>query len=97
MANETKKNSIEKKPIKPQDRNAKGPAAPAKKPSKIKKFFRDVKQEFKATSWPTRKELLASTTVVLFLLLIMGVYFGLIDLGFSNLTRVITQALGLGG
>ncbi len=102
MANEIKKKESEKKELerkvgKTADRNSKGPVAPPKKPSKIKRFFRDVKQEFKATSWPTRKELVASTGVVLFLLAIMAVYFGLIDLGFSNLTRVIVQVLGLGG
>jgi preprotein translocase subunit SecE len=73
-------------------------AAPAlpKKPSKIKKFFREVGQEYKATTWPSRHVLLQSTGVVSVILLVMGVYFAVLDLGFSNLTKYLLSVLGIG-
>jgi len=71
------------------------PAKP-KKPSKIKKFFRELKQEYKATSWPNRRVLLSTTGVVCVLLVIMGAYFGVLDFAFSNLTKYLLKALGIG-
>ena len=67
-----------------------------KKPSKIKKFFREVRQEYKATTWPSRHVLLQSTAVVSVILLVMGVYFAVLDLGFSNLTKYLLSVLGIG-
>jgi preprotein translocase SecE subunit len=67
-----------------------------KKPSKIKKFFREVVQEYKATTWPTRHVLLQSTGVVAVILLVMGAYFALLDLGFSNFTKYLLGVLGIG-
>jgi preprotein translocase SecE subunit len=71
------------------------PATP-KKPSKIKKFFREVRQEYKATTWPSKHVLLQSTGVVTVILLVMGVYFAALDLGFSNLTKYLLSVLGIG-
>jgi len=67
-----------------------------KKPSKVKKFFREVKQEYKATTWPTKHILWQTTGVVSIILLIMGVYFAALDLGFSNLTKYLLGVLGIG-
>jgi len=67
-----------------------------KKPSKIKKFFREVKQEYKATTWPTKHVLWQTTGVVGVILLIMGSYFALLDLGFSNITKYLLNVLGIG-
>ncbi|MFP4460646.1 MAG: preprotein translocase subunit SecE [Thermotogota bacterium] len=70
--------------------------APPKKPSKVKKFFREVKQEYKATTWPTKHILLQTTGVVSIILVVMGVYFAALDLGFSNLTKYLLSVLGIG-
>jgi len=42
-------------------------------------FFRDCKMELKRVKWPTRKELLASTAMVLFLVIVIAFFLGLID------------------
>ncbi|HPE69065.1 MAG TPA: preprotein translocase subunit SecE [Thermotogota bacterium] len=64
--------------------------------NRIGRFFREVRQEYKATTWPTRKVLLSTTGVVAVILLVMGVYFGVLDLAFSSLTKFITTLLNIG-
>ncbi|MCS7174730.1 preprotein translocase subunit SecE [Pseudothermotoga sp.] len=63
---------------------------------RIRKFFREVFGEAKKTHWPNRKELLVSTSVVIFILVVMGVYFFLLDLVLSGGIRAILRALGIG-
>ncbi len=77
-------------------KNNKAEKSAPKKPSKVKKFFREVKQEYKATTWPTRHILMQTTGIVMIILLIMGVYFAALDLGFSNLTKYLLGILGIG-
>ncbi|MCD6463175.1 MAG: preprotein translocase subunit SecE [Thermotogae bacterium] len=64
--------------------------------AKLKKFFAEVKSEFKKVTWPNKRELVGSTMVVLFILLIMGIYLGFLDMVFSNLTKWLLTILGIG-
>jgi preprotein translocase subunit SecE len=52
--------------------------------SKLTGFFKDVGSEMRKVSWPRRKELTRYTIVVLSTVVIMAVYFGLVDLGISR-------------
>ncbi|BBJ27713.1 preprotein translocase subunit SecE [Athalassotoga saccharophila] len=61
----------------------------------VGKFFREVKSEAQKTNWPTRGKLLSSAGIVLLILVVTGVYFWLLDLGFSNLTSWLLSALGI--
>ncbi|AJC72908.1 preprotein translocase subunit SecE [Pseudothermotoga hypogea DSM 11164 = NBRC 106472] len=63
---------------------------------KLKKFFREVWGEAKRAHWPNRQELLVSTSVVILILVVMGVYFFLLDLALSGGIRAILRALGIG-
>ncbi len=54
----------------------------------ILQFFREVRVETKKVTWPSRKETIASTSVVLITVFIVGLYLGLVDLGLSRLIRV---------
>ena len=47
--------------------------------------------ELKKVKWPTRKELLASTVVVIVLTLFVALYLGLIDFG---LIKIIKRIVG---
>ena len=51
---------------------------------KIKQFFREVRVELKKVTWPSRKETVASTSVVLVLVILVSVYLGLIDVILSR-------------
>jgi preprotein translocase subunit SecE len=52
-------------------------------------FLRESRMELKKVKWPTRKELLASTAMVLFLILVVSLYLGLIDFGLIRVIRII--------
>ena len=54
-------------------------------------FLREAKVELKKVKWPTRKELLASTAVVIVLVLVMAIFLGLIDFG---LIKIIKNIVG---
>ena len=54
-------------------------------------FLRQAKVELKKVKWPTRKELIASTLVVIVLTILVSIYLGLIDLG---LIKIIKHVVG---
>jgi len=56
---------------------------------KIIQFFHEVKAELKKVNWPTRKETIASTSVVLVIVLIIAVFLFIADQGLSFLIRII--------
>ena len=56
-----------------------------------KQFFREVKSEFKKVAWPQRKETIASTSVVLVIVLIISLYLGIVD---AVLSRIVKTILG---
>ena len=58
---------------------------------RILEFFRGVSREMKKVSWPKRKELTTYTITVLSTVLIMAVFFAIVDLGLSELIRVILK------
>lgn len=65
-------------------------------PGKIKnyinkgvQFLREVKVELKKVVWPTRKQTLSSTVVVIILTMIIASFLGVIDIGLSGLIRVV--------
>ena len=47
-------------------------------------FFRQVVAELRKVIWPTRKELVTYTWIVLVFVLIMGAYIGVLDFGFTR-------------
>ncbi len=73
----------------------KRPPAESKGPGNLIKkgiqFLREVKNELKKVKWPTRKELMASTAVVILLVLVVAFYLGLVDFG---LIKVIKNLVG---
>jgi len=54
-------------------------------------FLRECRVELKKVKWPTRKELLASTAVVIVLVLVVALFLGLIDLGLVRIIRSIVR------
>jgi len=55
--------------------------------NKVGQFLREAKMELKKVKWPTRKELLASTAVVIVLTLLVAFYLGLVDFGLIKIIR----------
>ncbi len=51
---------------------------PVKKRTTLREFFRQVREEMRQVSWPTRAELINYTTITLFVLILMiSLIFGL--------------------
>ncbi len=52
---------------------------------KIAEFFQEVKLELKKVIFPTKKEVIGSTWVVIFTVLVSAVFLGMVDIGLSKL------------
>ncbi len=52
-------------------------------------FLREVKVELKKVTWPSRKQTIGSTVVVVILAMIISLFLGVVDMGLSGLIRVI--------
>ncbi|MEI8062880.1 MAG: preprotein translocase subunit SecE [Verrucomicrobiota bacterium] len=59
---------------------------------KTKAFFAEVITELKKSAWPTRKELLDSTLVVIVTMLILGVFVAVADLVFVKTIGILTKS-----
>ncbi len=58
----------------------------------MRDFLVEVTAELKKSSWPTRKELIDSTMVVIVTVLILGVFVALADLVFLRVIAFLTKA-----
>jgi preprotein translocase subunit SecE len=56
---------------------------------KIKRFLKEVNSELKKVSWPTRKETMNSTMVVIVLMFFVAVFLGIVDVVLSRLIGLI--------
>ena len=73
-------------------------AAERQPPGKIRQFIdravqflREVKVELKKVTWPSRKQTVGSTVVVIVLVLVISLFLGVVDVGLSSLIRVVLQ------
>ena len=55
----------------------------------VSQFLREVRVELSKVTWPTRKDTLASTSVVLVIVILIGAFLGIVDLGLSRLMRIL--------
>ncbi len=56
---------------------------------KVKQFLKEFRIEMKKVTWPTRKEIVASTGVVLFVVLLISFYLGFVDAILSKVVRLL--------
>jgi len=54
-------------------------------------FLREVKIELNKVTWPTRKQTLGSTFVVIALVIIISFFLGMVDIGLSSLIGVLLK------
>ena len=57
----------------------------------IVNFFREVGREMRKVSWPKRKDLTKYTITVLATVTFFTVFFAVIDLGISELIRIVLE------
>ena len=54
-------------------------------------FLREVKVELKKVTWPSKKQTMGSTVVVLVIVTIISLFLGVVDAGLSGLIRAVLQ------
>jgi preprotein translocase subunit SecE len=59
--------------------------------NKISQFLREVKIELKKVAWPSRKQTIGSTIVVLIMVLLISFFLGAVDVGLAGIIRVVLQ------
>ena len=62
----------------------------AKKPSlfsRVKRFFKDIRGELKKVAWPSKKQVINNTIVVIAAIIVVGVFIWGIDLGLAALVQ----------
>jgi preprotein translocase subunit SecE len=52
-------------------------------------FLREVKVELKKVAWPSRKQAIGSTIVVVMLVLLVSFFLGIVDIGLSSLIKAV--------
>ncbi|HRR42512.1 MAG TPA: preprotein translocase subunit SecE [Syntrophales bacterium] len=56
---------------------------------KVRQFLKEAKAELKKVTWPTYKGAMASTSVVIVVVIIVSIFLGLVDLGLTKLVRLV--------
>lgn len=60
-------------------------------------FFADVQSEMKRVTWPTQREVYATTIVVILTSVFFGLYLFAVDIAFSTGVQWMLRRFGVGG
>ena len=71
------------------EKKGSGDRSVSKNISRAVQFLREARTELKKVKWPTKKELFASTAVVIVLTLVVAFFLGLVDFGLIKIIKVI--------
>ncbi|MUV38067.1 Protein translocase subunit SecE [Lentibacillus sp. JNUCC-1] len=58
---------------------------------KLVQFFKNVSREMKKVSWPKGKELFSYTVTVIVTVTFVAIFFGVVDLGISQLLNTFFE------
>ncbi|MGD0022842.1 MAG: preprotein translocase subunit SecE [Smithellaceae bacterium] len=56
---------------------------------KVMQFLNEAKTELKKVTWPSPKQTLASTSVVIIIVFIVAIYLGIVDYVLAKLVKLI--------
>ncbi len=71
-----------------------GPRAPTGMFGRWSEFFTEVRSEMKRVTWPTRREVYATTVVVILTASFFGLYLFGVDIVLSNVVQAIFNRFG---
>ena len=54
-------------------------------------FLKEVQNELKLVTWPTRRNTLKLTVAVVVISVLVGVYIGVLDFGFTKIMALLVQ------
>ncbi len=63
-------------------------------PANIAKPFKDTWRELRKVTWPTKQNLINSTLLVLAFMVFMGVVIGLLDMGSTEVVKLLNSWAG---
>jgi preprotein translocase subunit SecE len=66
--------------------------ADEKKPSAITRYVRETTGELRKVSWPTRREALQLSAIVIAVMVVMGIYLSLVDAAGEALIKLALSA-----
>jgi preprotein translocase subunit SecE len=75
------------------DNDSKSPEQAVGRIGRARRFLTEVRAEMGRVTWPSRREVWATTVVVILTSMFFGIYLWLIDLG---LTQIMHRVLGVG-
>ncbi|MDD5723577.1 MAG: preprotein translocase subunit SecE [Syntrophales bacterium] len=55
----------------------------------VGRFLKEARSELKKVTWPTPKEALAATSVVIVVVIIVSMFLGIVDLGLTRIVRLV--------
>jgi preprotein translocase subunit SecE len=55
----------------------------------ISQYVREVRVELSKVTWPSRRDTLASTSVVLIIVILIAIFLGIVDLGLSRILKIV--------
>lgn len=70
-------------------KSKKDTAKSLKKKGGIKKYLKDLRSEIKKVVWPTKKQIINNTGIVLTVMVIMGLFLAGVDLGLSAAIKAL--------
>jgi preprotein translocase subunit SecE len=56
---------------------------------KVIRFLKEAKIELKKVTWPTPRQTLASTSVVIIVVIIVSIFLGIVDFGLAKAIRMV--------
>lgn len=56
---------------------------------RVQRFFHDIRIELKKVNWPARRELTVFTTVVIVVIVFVGIFFWILDTGFTAALKLV--------
>ena len=59
--------------------------------AKVVQFFKESRAELKKVVWPTRDDVVSSIKVVIISTILVALILGLLDLGFTELFRILMK------
>ncbi len=59
--------------------------------AKVVQFFKESSAELKKVVWPTKDDVISSIKVVIISTIVVALILGLLDLGFSELFRILMK------
>jgi preprotein translocase subunit SecE len=61
---------------------------------RARRFLGDVRSELSRVTWPTRREVWATTLVVILTSMVFGIYLYVVDIGLSELMQFLIGRFG---